>query len=198
MDNKTALVTSVEYLLEATRDKQVEQIIVRGAISQVPSLRLSPGQRLVGEQDGAALLFPSEIDGLQLTTDNEVRDLRLLVSPQRRALFTDTSVPTLGRLLLAHLSVVGQVQLLLRDQLRGGHLSVSGLDILAADARSSRDRPHGYGVYVQQGAFTVWNQQPAAQGILTADLAGISRVGNTPRSMGVAFSSAAQVLPRRA
>jgi hypothetical protein len=83
MDSKTALVTSVEQLLEATRDERVEQIIVRGAISQVPSLRLSPGQRLVGEQDGAALLFRPEIDGLQITTDNEVRDLRLQVSRER-------------------------------------------------------------------------------------------------------------------
>jgi hypothetical protein len=174
MDSKIALVTSVEQLLEATRDQFVEQIIVRGAIPNVPSLRLSPGQHLLGEQDGAGLLFRPEVDGLQITTDNEVRDLRLQVSPQRRALFTDTSVQTLGRLLLAQLRVVGQVQILLRDQLRDGHISVSGLDIFAADVRSSPDRPHGYGVYVQQGAMTVWNQQPAAQGILTADLVGIS------------------------
>jgi hypothetical protein len=174
MDSKTALVTSVEQLLEATRNEQVEQIIVRGEISQVPVLRLSPGQRLVGEGDGTALLFRPEVDGLQITTDNEVRDLHLQVSRERRALFTDTSVQTLGRLLLAHLSVVGQVQILLRDQLRGGHVSVSGLDILAADVRSAPDRPHGYGVSVQQGALTVWNQQPATQGVLTADLVGIS------------------------
>ena len=81
MDSKIARVTSLEQLLEATRDEQVEQIIVRGEISQVPSLRLSPGQRLVGEKDGAALLFRLESDGLQLTTDNEVRDLRLQASP---------------------------------------------------------------------------------------------------------------------
>ncbi len=174
MDSNIALVTSVEQLLEATQDEQVEQIIVRGAIFQIPALRLSPGQRLLGEQDGAALLFRPESDGLQLTTDNEVRDIRLQVSPQRRALFTDTSVQTLGRLLLAHLSVIGQVQILLKEQLCGGHVSVSGLDILAADVTGAPDRPHGYGVYVQQGALTVWNQQPAAQGILTADLAGIS------------------------
>ena len=50
MDSKTTLVTSVEQLLEATRDEHVEQIIVRGEIPQVPSLRLSPGQRLVGRR----------------------------------------------------------------------------------------------------------------------------------------------------
>jgi hypothetical protein len=174
MDSKTTLVTSVEQLLEATLDEHVEQIIVRGEIPQVPALRLSAGQRLVGEADGAALLFRPESDGLQLSTDNEVRDLRLQVSPHRRALFTDTSVQTLGRLLLAHLSIVGQVQILLRDQIHGGHVSVNGLDILAADATSYPDRPHGYGVYVLQGAFTLWNQQQASQGMLTADLVGIS------------------------
>jgi hypothetical protein len=174
MNSKTALVTSVEQLLEATQNDRVEQIIVRGEISHVPSLRLSPGQHLVGETNGAALLFRPEIDGLQITTDNEIRDLRLQVSPQRRALFNDSGVQTLGRLMLARLSLVGQVQILLREQLRGGHLSVSGLDILAADVTGAPDRPHGYGVSVQQGALTIWNQQPAAKGILTADLAGIS------------------------
>ena len=85
-----------------------------------------------------------------LTPKNSMLIL-LQVSPQRRALFNDTGVQTLGRLLLAHLSVVGQVQVLLREQLRGGHISVSGLDILAADVRNSPDRPHGYGVYVTYG-----------------------------------------------
>ena len=56
MDSKTALVTSVEQLLEATRDHSVEQIIVRGEISPVPSLRLSPGQRLLGEKESVAFV----------------------------------------------------------------------------------------------------------------------------------------------
>jgi len=38
---------------------------------------------------------------------------------------------------------------------RGGHVDVNGLDIIAADARAETERPHGYGVYVLHGAFTL-------------------------------------------
>lgn len=38
--------------------------------------------------------------------------------------------------------------------MRGGHVDVDGLDIIAADARGEKERPHGYGVYVLHGAFT--------------------------------------------
>ena len=51
------------------------------------------------------------------------------------------------------------VQILARDKVRSGHVDVNGLDIIAADARGEKERPHGYGVYVINGAFTLWNMQ---------------------------------------
>jgi hypothetical protein len=61
-----------------------------------------------------------------------------------------------------------------RDQVRSGHVDVHDLDIVAADARGASERPHGYGVDVLQGAFTLWNMQPDEDVVVTAELAGIS------------------------
>jgi hypothetical protein len=57
---------------------------------------------------------------------------------------------------------------------QAGHVDVNGLDIVAADARSESERPHGYGVYVIQGAFTLWNMQPEENVVISADLVALS------------------------
>jgi hypothetical protein len=98
----------------------------------------------------------------------------LQAAPERRALYNDTGVEILGNIVLDHITTIGQVQILAAGSVRGGHISVNGLDIISADARSRQERPQGYGVNVIQGAFTLWNQQPASQAVLTADLTGIS------------------------
>jgi hypothetical protein len=72
MDSLTKTVTTVEELLAATHDGGVRRIMVSGLITDAPSLRLVTGQHLVGEADGAAIVFHPGVDGLQLTTDNEV------------------------------------------------------------------------------------------------------------------------------
>jgi hypothetical protein len=102
--------------------------------------------------------------------DNEVSTIRLQGALHQRAVYNDTSVQTLGNLVLDHITTIGQVQILAKDHVRGGHIFVNGLDIIAADTRSRQERPHGYGVYVLQGTFTLWNEQSAEQPILTADL----------------------------
>ena len=66
------------------------------------------------------------------------------------------------------------MQILARDKVRGGHVDVSGLDIVAADARAETERPRGYGVEVLQGAFTLWNMQRDDHVAISADLVGIS------------------------
>ena len=50
------------------------------------------------------------------------------------------------------MTTTGCVQILARDKVRGGHVDVNGLDIVAADARGEKERPHGYGVYVINAA----------------------------------------------
>jgi hypothetical protein len=101
----------------------------------------------------------------------------------------DTAMSTLGRI---ELRGVGRVQILARDKVRAGHVVVNGLDIVAADARSESERPHGYGVYVIQGAFTLWNIQPNEKVAISADLVGIScgRSGSPVIGSGVFVSGA--------
>jgi hypothetical protein len=98
----------------------------------------------------------------------------------------------LGRIELHGVTTTGCVQILVRDALRGGHVDVNGLDIVAADARAQSERPHGYGVYVLQGAFTLWNMQPEADVGISADLVGIcaGRDGAPVRGSGVFVSGA--------
>lgn len=169
-----ALVTTSEALQGAVRDAARRVIAIGGTLSGLPSIRLLPGQSLVGGAAGATLAFAAGSDGLQLSTDNDIRDLRIEASPDRRAIFNDTGVEGLGRIRLSALSIVGQVQILVRDKIRAGHVEVDGLDIAAADARARSDRPQGYGVYVTQGAFTLWNMQDDPAVVLSARLTGLS------------------------
>jgi hypothetical protein len=147
---------------------------------------------LCGEGGGAEIHFAEGVDGLQLTTDNQTRDIRLNASLDKRSIFNDTTVPSLGRLILTAVTVTGQVQILARDKVRSGHVEVDGLDIVAADTRAYAERPQGYGVRVIQGAFTLWNMQTDEGVTITADLAGLSagRVGAPVLGSGIFASGA--------
>jgi hypothetical protein len=63
------------------------------------------------------------------------RRCRLDASPEKRAICNDTAASTLGRIKLRRVTI-------------------------AADARAETERPHGYGVYVLHGVFTLWNTPP--------------------------------------
>lgn len=185
-------ITTPDELVAATRNLDVRDIIVRGQLTDTPSVRLAPGQALRGETDSAEIRFAAGVDGVQLTSDNQVRGISLRVSQDRRSIFNDTSVVGLGHLSLSGVSVVGQVQILARDKVRSGHVEVDGLDIIAADARAQPERPHGYGVYVVQSAFTLWNMQSDENVVLSASIAGVSagRIGAPVLGSGVFVSGA--------
>jgi hypothetical protein len=144
-------------LVAACKDTGTRHIVVRGDIPNAPSIRLGPGQTLAGEGDDPSISFAPGVDGLQLSSDNGVRSLHLIVSVDKRAIFNDTGVESLGRIRLQGVTAQGQVQILARDKVRSGHVDVDGLDVIAADARAQNDRPSGFGVKVIQGAFTLWN-----------------------------------------
>jgi hypothetical protein len=75
---------------------------------------------------------------------------------------------------------------------------VDGLDIMATDARTESDRPHGYAVFVLQGAFTLWNLQHDETVGVSADLVGLSagRPGAPVRSSGIFVSGAGDTCGR--
>jgi hypothetical protein len=192
MNTPQQVVATPDELVAATRNPRVRQIMVRQNLSNTPSIRLAPGQQLFGEGDRPEVIFSAGIDGLQLTSDNQVRGIRLQTSPDRRAIFNDTTVDGLGHLCIAGVTAIGQVQILARDKVRSGHVEIDGLDIVAADTRTQSERPHGYGVYVVQGAFTLWNMQADEDVTISADLIALSagRIGAPVSGSGIFVSGA--------
>lgn len=205
MTSQQRVVVTTEELLAASRDATVQKIIVRGALSGLPSFRLAPGQKLIGErgQGQATLAFAPGIDGLELSSDNELVDIRLEASVDKRVIFNDTHIDSLGRIRLSGVSAIGQVQILARDTVRSGHVDVDGLDVIAADARAQTDKPQGFGVYVTQGAFTLWNMQADEKVVISADLKGLSAgrpvapvLGSGIFVSGAGFKGGRLVVPR--
>ena len=194
MNGNEKTVTSAEALLEASREPGTERVLVSGLVNGASSIRLSRGQSLCGVDGGAEIAFRAGADGIQLSADNTVRNLRLYASTEKRAVFNDTTVATLGRIELRDVTTTGRVQILARDKVRAGHVEVDGLDIVTADARRETERPHSYSVYVQQGAFTLWNMQSSEDVIISADLVDISagRNGAPARGSGIFVSGAGE------
>ena len=192
MGSSEKVISTVDELVAAIKDRTIERIIVERDLMAVPTIALSPGQSLRGGGEKTTINFASGLDGLRLSSDNRIHDIHLHASENRRAIFNDTSVDSLGRIELRGLTTIGRVQILARDKVRGGHVDVNGLDIVAADARAESERPHGYGVYVLHGAFTLWNMQPDEGVIISADLVGLSagRAGAPVRGSGIFVSGA--------
>ena len=140
MNSEEGIVSTAAELVAASKAADLHQILVRGSLTNAPSVRLTPGQALCGESTHAEVLFSAGVDGLQLTSDNQVRSIHLRASPDKRAVFNDTRVDGLGHLSLAGVTVAGQVQILAREKVRSGHVEVDGLDIIAADARGASER----------------------------------------------------------
>jgi hypothetical protein len=185
---KATLVKSVEELVAATNDEAIGQIIVEADLSDLPSISLMPGQILRScSEKRSTLAFRKDSDGLRLSSDNAVIALDLFVLPERRAIWNDYEVSDLGMISLRALQTVGRIQILAKERVQKGHVEVDGVDIRSADARSEQQRPHGYGVYVLQGAFTFWNMQPDKRVVLSADLANISagRFGSPVLGSGI-------------
>jgi hypothetical protein len=186
-------VSSAAELVAAATDPAVVDIVVDTNLGDVPTFRLSPRQTLRGAGPNTTVRFAPAQDGVQLSSDNHVEGLELSTDVERRAVFNDTSVDRLGRLVLRDLRAVGVVQLLARDQVRSGHVEAENLDVVAADARGFRERPKGYGVEVIPGAFVLWNQQSDRAITITADLTGLSagRAGAPVCGSGIFVSGAA-------
>jgi len=192
MNTLEKVAETVDELIALTQDAKVRLIVVRGNLAKAPSVRLSPGQSLRGDGGQTRITFADDTDGLQLSSDNRLHNIHLYAAPDKRAIFNDTSVASLGRIELRSVTTTGRVQILARDKVRGGHIDVDGLDIIAADARGETERPHGYGVYVLHGAFTLWNMQSDDSVVVSADLVGLSagRDGAPVRGSGIFVSGA--------
>lgn len=167
-------VSNVDELVAATRDGSVRRIVVTTVLSGVPSLRLAPGQTLTGTGANAMLHFTIGSEGIQLSSNNRIENLEIIAASDKRVLFNDTTVADFGVFHLRNLTLTGVVQILASNKVRAGRVVARKVDIVSADARAYGDRPKAYGVEVVNGAFTLWNQQPAPSVKITVDLTGIT------------------------
>jgi hypothetical protein len=185
-------VATAQELAAAITDPAAAEILVKTDITDLRTFRLPPGKTLKGAAPSVKLNFASREDGVQLSSDDCIESLTIHTDPDRRALFNDTQVESLGRLVLRDLSTIGTIRLLARDKVRAGHVQAENIRIVSADARGFSERPKGYGVEVIPGAFVLWNQQTDRSVILTADLTGLGagRAGAPVRGSGIFVSGA--------
>ena len=172
------VVASAGELLDALAT--ADDIEVDGSLSGMPAITLRPGTRL----RGGTLRFGAK--GIRLTSDNELEDVTVIVPDSEVAIGGGAG---LGRTRLRNVRTRGQV-LLTPSR---GHVEVDGLTVASADLRGREERPHGFGVEVLQGAFTVWNRSDASG--LTATLTGISagEAGAPVRGSGVFVAGPVEV-----
>lgn len=149
-EHTTVIVTNIEELVAAV-SRGDPHITVRGEIRGMPMLSLQPGQTLTG----GVLRFGSS--GVQMVRDNTLSDIAIHTSEFERAILNDTHVADMGTLTLRNVRTVGQVLLLVADEVRAGHVHVENLHVERADMRGRIKRPSGFGVDAMQGAFTLWN-----------------------------------------
>ena len=185
-------VTTTAKLFAAAADPSVVHILIPSALTGLPTFRLPPGKTIRGTTSNVVLHFAAGHDGVQLSTDNKVENLGLETDVDRRALFNDTEVEHLGRLVLLNLRTIGRIQLLAKDKVRTGHVEAENVDVASADARDYTERPAGYGVEVIPGAFVLWNQQADQKVTITADLKGLTagRAGAPVRGSGIFIAGA--------
>ena len=169
-----ATINTVQQLLAASQNQQVKEIVVQGQLKNVPSFQLKPGQILRGDNKQAKIIFKPNADGVELTTNNQIEKIYLQTAQTKRAIFNNTDVTSLGKIKIEGVTTIGQVQILAKDKIKSGRVVVNGLDVIAADMRGRKDRPKYYGVYVTQGAFTLWNMQKNNHVVIKADLQNIS------------------------
>jgi hypothetical protein len=158
-----------------------DDIEVDGSLSGMPAITLPPGTRL----RGGTLRFGAR--GIRLTQDNQLEDVTVIVPDTEVAI--GSSAADLGSARLRNVRTRGQVLL----SAARGHVEVDGLTVVSADLRGREERPHGFGVDVLQGAFTLWNRSAAAG--LTATLAAISAgsAGAPIRGSGVFVAGPVEV-----
>jgi hypothetical protein len=193
MATRTSRVNSMDDLIAAVNNDGVDDIVLSTSLSGVPSLALLSGQSLRSESgEHRALIFREYMDGLRLSSDNTIADVDLITSPDRRSIWNDYSVGSLGTIRLRCVGATGRVQILAKEKIRTGRVEVDSLEIHTADARTEKERPKDYGVYVLQGAFTLWNMQADEDVVLSADLRNISvgRFGSPVLGSGVFVSGA--------
>jgi hypothetical protein len=175
----TMRVSVAAELLDALA--KADEIEVDGSITGIPMISLRPGVTL----RGGTLRFGAK--GIQLSANNTLADITILVPDHEVAIGTDTSIEDLGTLTLRNVRTRGQVLLAAEGAVRSGHVVVDGLTVVSADVRGRTRRQHAFGVDAMQGAFTLWNRQADPAARITGSITGITvgGAGSPVRGSGV-------------
>lgn len=131
-------------------------VAIRGRISGLPPITLSPGQTIEGADENAMLVFDD--DGLALTRDNRVRMIDLVSPSECRALYLGAQTGDRGSFELYDVTCNGQISFIFDDETSAAAVTLDMVAIAGADTRAHVERPSDNGVEILQGALTVWNR----------------------------------------
>jgi hypothetical protein len=81
MNIQEKAVTTIAELVAACEDNGIHHIAIHGDLTGAPSCRLSPGQTLRGADERASVSFADETDGIHLSSNNRIHNIRLHASP---------------------------------------------------------------------------------------------------------------------
>ncbi|MDO5043746.1 MAG: hypothetical protein Q4E22_00390 [Coriobacteriia bacterium] len=156
-------VSNAQELAEAI--KAQEQIIeLEGTITGSPSITLPEGTTL----KGGTLEFKGK--GVRLSRNNTLEDITISTLNYEEAIYNDSSIEDAGVFKLHKVETKGQISIVAKDAIH--HIRVEADDVFVreADVRGRAIQPHGFGVDVLQGGFTLWNQQKDSNAHFSATL----------------------------
>ena len=168
------IITTADQLIDAAKDKTARYLIIRNDISDLPSIKLQPFQSISGEFDGKIIKFATGSDGFCLSKGNELKNIRIETTPDKRAIFQDTDVESMNTHSLTRLTVVGQISFILGSIIKKGRIDISYVHVAEASTLHLTERPNQFSVDMMQGALTIWNKSEAAECDITCDISHFS------------------------
>ena len=152
------IINTVDELVEASQDRTARYLIVRNDLTDVPSIKLLPFQSVAGEFDGKKIEFQPGVDGFCLSKGNELKNLTIIASPERRAIYQDPDAESLATQHLHRINVCGQISFIVGDKTKKGRIDASFVHVSKASTMHFGERPNRFGVDMIQGALTIWNR----------------------------------------
>lgn len=160
-------ITSAQELADAIANGE-KNLEIEGTISGSPSITLPEGAIL----SGGTLEFKGK--GVRLTANNTLRDITIKTLDYEVAIYNDPSLADAGTFRLNNVTTVGQIYIVAEGSLKKVRVEADQVFVKEADVRGRVEQPHGYGVDVLQGGFTLWNRNPEESSEFTATLKGIN------------------------
>ena len=152
---KSVTVINAESLEHLINQGTVKSIRIEGIVDGLSSITLTNGFSLTGGHN-AELRFKPGQNGLLLTANNHVSDLRIVVDETLIAVGLADSEKDLGETKLQNIQTIGRFHLEAVEALKG-NLTLDSIHVEQADASIAAHRPYGFGVEVLLGAISVYN-----------------------------------------